>query len=124
MQALDATLAPHQLDLFDDRQFQSLLFSLISCPGLMQELRQREDLQVKALLPGLSSMDALTELYHSEEEAQHTLATCLRALQAMFGTAAGRGARGPADREGHRRRHRQDGRGPPRELQERRGRGL
>jgi hypothetical protein len=92
MQALDATLAPHQLDLFDDRQFQSLLFSLISCPGLMQELRQREDLQVKALLPGLSSMDALTELYHSEEEAQHTLATCLRALQAMFGTAAGRGA--------------------------------
>eukprot|EP00667_Euglena_gracilis_P024834 EG_transcript_28797 len=49
MKAIDPALRADQLDLFDDAQFHSLLFSLLSCPGLVQELKQRDELQIKAL---------------------------------------------------------------------------
>eukprot|EP00667_Euglena_gracilis_P020547 EG_transcript_22275 len=92
MKAIDPALRADQLDLFDDAQFHSLLFSLISCPGLVQELKQRDELQIKALLPGIPSMESFLEVYQDEEAAQQTLSTCLRALQDMFTTASASGS--------------------------------
>eukprot|EP01012_Entosiphon_sulcatum_P006007 TRINITY_DN12799_c0_g1_i2.p2 TRINITY_DN12799_c0_g1~~TRINITY_DN12799_c0_g1_i2.p2 ORF type:complete len:196 (-),score=30.57 TRINITY_DN12799_c0_g1_i2:5-592(-) len=84
MKVIDPSITAEQLAIFDDSQFHALLFSLISCPGVVQQLRAKQEFHEKILMAGVPGLDGLVQAYRDEACAQQVLTTCLRAFQDIF----------------------------------------